>query len=135
MAYFLAKTEPSVYSIDDLARERETVWDGIKNPQALRAVRSMRPGDKVLIYHSGGESQIVGVAEVTSEAREDSKDPKSSVVNLRYVTKLTVPVTLRTVKESGLFSDFALVRQSRLSTMAAPDAFVEWLRKEAQQKI
>lgn len=135
MAYFLAKTEPSVYSIDDLERERETVWDGIKNPQALRAVRSMRPGDKVLIYHSGGESQIVGVAEVASEPRADPKDPKSSVVDLRYVKKLTTPITLRMVKGTGLFSDFALVKQSRLSTMTVPDAFIDWLRKETHQKI
>lgn len=95
----------------------------------------MRPGDKVLIYHSGGESQIVGVAEVASEPRADPKDPKSSVVDLRYVKKLTTPITLRMVKGTGLFSDFALVKQSRLSTMTVPDAFIDWLRKETHQKI
>lgn len=133
MAYFLAKTEPSVYSIDDLERDRETVWDGIKNPQALKAVRSMRAGDKVLIYHSGGESQIVGVAEAIAEARADPKDGKLWVVDLRYVTKLTYPATLKTIKESGLFPDFALVKQSRLSTMEVPEAFVHWLRQQVQQ--
>jgi predicted RNA-binding protein with PUA-like domain len=128
--YFLAKTEPLVYSIDHLAKDHKTVWDGIKNPQALRAVRAMKPGDRVLIYHSGGESQIVGLAKVASEAREDPKDPKSAVVDLEFMRKFENPVTLRAVKDSGLFQDFALVKQSRLSTMEVPAEFVEWLKAQ-----
>jgi predicted RNA-binding protein with PUA-like domain len=135
VSYFLAKTEPSVYSIDDLARDRETIWDGIKNPQALKALRAMQPGDKVLIYHSGGESQIVGVAQVTDHPRPDPKDEKSWVVGLRFVSKLEAPVSLRTIKESGEFDDFALVRQSRLSTMEVPDRFVQWLRAHGTDKL
>ena len=64
MKYFLAKTEPSTYSIDKLREEHKTTWDGVKNPQAVRAIRQMRPGDRVFIYHSGGESAVVGLAKV-----------------------------------------------------------------------
>jgi predicted RNA-binding protein with PUA-like domain len=129
VTYFLAKTEPSTYSIDDLKRDGSTTWDGIKNPQALHAVRSMKPGDRVFIYHSGGTSQIAGLAQVTSEARTDPNDPKSAVVDLKYLAHLDPPTTLAEVKASKLFESWALVRQSRLSTMAAPEDFVSWIRK------
>ncbi|MCC6588705.1 MAG: EVE domain-containing protein [Bryobacterales bacterium] len=128
MNYFLAKTEPSVYSISDLERDQQTVWDGVTNPQALQAIRSMKPGDRVLIYHSGGESQIVGVAEVVSEPRPDPKLTKSVVVELSFLARIDAPVTLKQIKESGEFNDWSLVRQSRLSTMAAPQHFIDWLR-------
>src|SRR3954447_20330878 len=127
-AYFLAKTEPTSYSIDDLKRDKQTNWDGVRNPQAVNAIRSMKPKDRVFIYHSGGQSSIVGVAEVVSEARADPKDDKSAVVELRYLAHLDPPTTLTDVKSSGLFGDWALVRQSRLSTMSAPDPFVQWMR-------
>ena len=130
MKYFLAKTEPKVYSIEDLERDRKTTWDGVTNPQALQAIRQMSAGDKVLIYHSGGVTAIVGVARVASEARPDPKNAKSAVVDLEFVSKLDPPTTLTEVKASAKFADFALVRQSRLSTMAVPQAFVEWLKKK-----
>ncbi|MBL8292269.1 MAG: EVE domain-containing protein [Bryobacterales bacterium] len=128
MNYFLAKSEPSVYSIDDLQRDRRTVWDGVKNAQAVRAIREMAPGDRVLIYHSGGESQIVGMAKVAGEPRPDPKDPKSAVVDFEFLNRFAQPVTLRQIKETGLFQGWALVRQSRLSTMAVPAEFIDWLR-------
>ncbi len=128
MRYFLAKTEASVYSISDLARDARTTWDGVRNAQALAAIRSMRPGDRVFIYHSTGESAIVGLAKVASEPRPDPQDPKLTIVELAFVAKLDPPTTLAEVKGCGLFADFALVRQSRLSTMAVPAAFVEWVR-------
>ena len=127
--YFLAKSEPEVYSVDDLARDKQTQWDGVTNPQAVRAIKDMQPGDRVLIYHSGGVSAIVGVAEVLTAGRPDPKNPKSAIAGLGFVSKLPEPVTLKQVKESKLFDDFALVRQSRLSTMAVPEKFVAWLRK------
>ncbi len=133
MAYFLAKTEPREYAIDDLARDGETVWDGVTNAQAVGVIKGMRPGDILLIYHSGGESAIVGAAEVVSAPRPDPADAKSWVVDVRYRGKLDRPVTLKGIKESGRFADFALVRQSRLSTMAAPDAFVAWLREQGAE--
>jgi len=129
MAYFLAKTDPETYSIDDLEREHKTVWDGVTNPQAVRAIREMKPGDRVFIYHSGGVSGVVGLAAVKSEGRPDPKNPKSAVADLEYAGRIDPPATLAEIKQSGEFDDWALVRQGRLSTMAAPDKFVEWMRK------
>ncbi len=129
MAYFLAKSEPDVYSIDDLERDKRTVWDGVKNPQAVRAIREMKPGDRVFIYHSGGVSSIVGIANVRSEPRDDAKNPKSAVVELEYGGKIDPPTSLAEIKQSKLFDDWALVRQGRLSTMQAPEHFVQWMRK------
>ena len=135
MAYFLAKSEPNVYSIADLERDGQTVWDGVKNNAALLAIRAMRPGDIVLIYHSGGESTIVGAAEITSEPRPDPNVEKSWVVDLRYRGRIAPGVSLRQVKESGKVADFALVRQSRLSTMPVPQSFIDWLREEHGAQI
>jgi predicted RNA-binding protein with PUA-like domain len=129
MAYFLAKSEPTVYSIDDLERDKRTVWDGVKNPQAVHAIREMKPGDRVFIYHSGGVSSVVGIADVRSEGRDDAKNPKSAVVDLEFGGKLDPPTTLAEIKQSNLFDDWELVRQGRLSTMSAPTHFVQWMRK------
>jgi predicted RNA-binding protein with PUA-like domain len=129
MNYFLAKTDPETYSIEDLARDRKTVWDGVRNPQALRAIREMRPGDRVFIYHSMGDACIVGLAKVASAPRPDPKDAKLTVVDFEFLHKLEPPASLREIKESGLFPDWSLVRQGRLSTMSALPAFVEWMRK------
>jgi predicted RNA-binding protein with PUA-like domain len=135
MRYFLAKTDPETYTVDQLAKEKKTVWDGVTNPQAVRAIREMRPGNGVLIYHSGGQAAIVGLAKVISEPRPDPKNPKSAVVELEFVRMIDPPVTLAAIKQSHLFDDWALVRQGRLSTMAVPDEFVEWLRKQTKTKI
>ena len=129
MSYFLAKTDPETYSIDDLERDHRTAWDGVTNPQAVRAIREMRPGDRVFVYHSGGVSGVVGLATVRSEPRDDPKNPKSAVVDLEYSGRIDPPVTLAEIKQSGKFTDWVLVRQGRLSTMSAPQAFVEWMRK------
>ena len=129
MKYFLAKTDPETYSIDDLEREHRTAWDGVTNPQAVRAIREMRPGDLVFIYHSGGISSVVGIGMVRSEPREDPKNAKSAVVDLEFAGRLESPVTLAEIKQSGKFDDWALVRQGRLSTMAAPEKFVAWMRE------
>src|SRR5581483_2149699 len=127
MAWFLAKTDPETYSIDDLAREKRTVWDGVTNPQAVRAIREMKRGDRVLVYHSGGASGIVGLARVVGDPRDDPKNAKSAVVDLEFERKLDAPVTLAEIKQSGRFADWALVRQGRLSTMKAPEEFIAWL--------
>jgi predicted RNA-binding protein with PUA-like domain len=128
MNYFLAKTEPSTYSIDDLERDRGTTWDGVTNAQAVRTIREMRPGDRVFIYHSGGVSSIVGFANVKSQPRDDAKNAKSAVVDLEFAGRLE-PVTLAEIKSSKKFDDWALVRQGRLSTMAVPEKFVAWMRE------
>ena len=130
MAYFLAKTDPTTYSIDDLERDETTVWDGVRSAAALLAIRAMHPDDEVLIYHSQGEAAIVGLARVVSEPRTDPNDLKSWVVDLTFVRRLSQPVTLREIKESHLFDDWALVRQGRLSTMSVPEKVVSWLKEK-----
>lgn len=130
MAYFLAKTDPATYSIDDLERDKTTVWDGVRNPAALLAIRAMRSSNEVLIYHSQSEAAIVGLARVESEPRPDPNDAKSWVVDMAFVRRLSQPVTLREIKESHLFDDWALVRQGRLSTMSVPDKVIAWLKEK-----
>lgn len=130
MAYFLAKTDPETYSIDQLEKEKRTTWDGVNNPQAVRAIREMKTGDKVFIYHSGGLSAVVGLAKVVSDSRPDPKNPRSAVADFEYVGRIEPAVTLGDIKQSKQFDDWALVRQGRLSTMAAPEKFVEWMRKK-----
>ncbi len=127
--YFLAKTDPETYSIENLQQERHTVWDGVRNVQALLAIREMRENDRVFIYHSMGTPSVVGLAKVTADGRPDPKNSKLAVVDLEFLTLLNPPVTLHEIKESKLFEDWALVRQSRLSTMTAPITFVRWMRK------
>jgi predicted RNA-binding protein with PUA-like domain len=128
MTYFLAKTDPETYSIDNLEHDRVAVWDGVRHPQALRAIQAMHPHDDVLIYHSQGEAAIVGLARVVSEPRPDPNDSKSWVVDMAFVRRLAQPVTLREIKQSHLFDDWALVRQGRLSVMNVPDNVITWLK-------
>ena len=135
MNYFLAKTDPETYSIDDLERDHKTVWNGVRNAQAVRAIKNMKPGDKVFVYHSMGNACIVGLMKVTSEPRPDAKEPKSWVVDVEFVRKFDLPVTLREIKEVGLFDDWNLVYQSRLSTMAAPEKFVKWMGQKNNKYI
>lgn len=127
-SYFLAKTDPETYSAAQFAQDGQTVWDGVKNAQALQAIRAMRAGDRVFIYHSMGDAAIVAMAEVVGDGRPDPVNPKLAVADFRYRCAIEPPVTLREIKESGLFADWALVKQSRLSTMEAPAKFVKWLR-------
>jgi predicted RNA-binding protein with PUA-like domain len=128
LAYFLVKTEPADYSLEDLAREQRTVWDGVRNPQAVRFIAQMRPGDRLLIYHSGTQAALVGLARVVSWPRPDPADSRSQVVEIEFVRPLARPVSLREIKESQLFADWSLVRQPRLSVMAVPERFLHWLR-------
>ena len=130
MNFFLAKTDPETYSLEDLEREHRTVWDGVTNPQAVKTIREMRAGDKIFVYHSGGAggSAVVGLAKVLSEGRQDPKNPKSAVADLEFIGRLEPPTTLAEIKQTEKFNDWALVRQGRLSTMHAPETFVTWMR-------
>jgi predicted RNA-binding protein with PUA-like domain len=132
MAYFLAKTDPITYSIENLEHDKETTWEGVRNAQALRIIQAMRPGDEVLIYHSNsmGKAAIVGLARVSSEPRPDPKNSKSWVVDMTFIRRFTQPVTLREIKDSHLFDDWSLIRQSRLSTMTVPESVVVWLKEK-----
>jgi predicted RNA-binding protein with PUA-like domain len=129
-SYFLAKTDPETYPVEQLEREGQTVWDGVQNPQALRAIRDMKSGDRVFIYHSMGDAAIVGLADVVGGGRADTKDPKLAVADFRFRGHIEPPVTLREIKETHLFDDWALVRQSRLSTMTVPEVFVKWMKSK-----
>ena len=130
MTYFLAKTDPETYSLDQLEQDHVTVWDGVRNPQAVRTIQQMRPGDDVLIYHSMNEKAIVGLGRVVSEPRPDAYDSKSWVVDIEFVRRLEHSVTLQEIRESHLFDTWSLIRQSRLSTTDVPDTVVEWLREK-----
>jgi predicted RNA-binding protein with PUA-like domain len=119
--YWIVKTEPSTYSYDDLARQKTAVWDGVKNNLALKHLRQMKPGDQVLVYHTGDEKAVVGLAEVVSAAYPDpkQKDPKLAVVDLKARARLPRPVPLAEIKTDRAFADLGLVRMGRLSVMPA----------------
>jgi predicted RNA-binding protein with PUA-like domain len=129
MTYYLAKTDPETYSLEDLAREKRTTWDGVKNPQALRAIQAMQTGDRVFIYHSMGQAAVTGLAKVVGAPRPDPANSKLTVIDFEFLERLEPPTTLEEIKKSGLFQDWSLVRQSRLSTMSAPAEFVKWMRR------
>ncbi len=133
MNYFLAKTDPDTYSIADLQKEKITTWDGVHSYAAIAAIKQWQVGDQVLIYHSQGEARIVGLAEVLTLPHENKNDPRPSwVADLKFLKEFpeNKKISLKEIKESGLFADFALVRQSRLSTMKCPENFISWLAKK-----
>ncbi len=119
MNYWLVKTEPDSYAYGDLEREGRTVWNGVSNSWALQSLRRMAPADRVLVYHTGKEKRIVGIAEVISRAYPDPEgdDPACVVVDLKAERKLPRPVSLAEIREDARFTDFELVRVSRLSVM------------------
>ncbi len=125
MATFLFKTEPSDFSFDDLVREKRCVWTGVSNPAALNQLRTVRKGDDVLIYHTGDERAIVGLARAASGAYEDPKkpgkndrgEPKFAVVDLVPVRAAKTPIDLSAIKADKRFAKFPLVTQGRLSVM------------------
>lgn len=131
MPSYLLKTEPSVYSFDDLLRDKRTVWDGVANAQALIVLRAMKRGDEVLIYHSNEGKAIVGIAKVAKQAYPDPQldDPKRVVIDIQAVKPLPTPVTLAEIKAVPGLGDLALVRQSRLSCMAVSPAHRKLLAK------
>ena len=124
MTYWLLKTEPGCYSIDDLEREKKTVWDGVENNLALKYLRQMKKGDLAIIYHTGDEKAAVGVCEVSSNPYIDpaKSDPKLAVVDVKMKKRLLRPVTLQEVKTMKGMSDFLLVKMPRLSVMPVTDA-------------
>ena len=130
MAKWLLKTEPSVYSWDDLLRDKKTIWDGVTNATALKHIRSMQKGDAALIYHSGDERRAIGVAEVASApyANPKEKDEKLAVVDIRPKRKLPRPVTLDEFKSDPAFAGWDLLRISRLSVVPVPEKI--WMRIE-----
>lgn len=136
MATLLLKTEPSVYSYADLARDGTARWDGVSNPAALIALRSARAGDEAYIYHTGGERAIVGLAKITSDPYEDpakpglTKDglPRFAVVDLKPLRDAATGLTLDEMKSDDAFKGFELLRLPRLSIMVVPPAIDRLIR-------
>jgi predicted RNA-binding protein with PUA-like domain len=126
--FWILKTEPSTYSFDDLVRDRRTVWDGITNALALKHLRSMAKGDQAMIYHTGDEKAIIGLATIIGTPHPDPKadDPKLAVVDVEAGARVPKPVSLAAVKADPAFADLALVRMSRLSVI--PVSADHWRR-------
>ncbi len=121
---YLLKSEPEVYSFAHLQRDKETVWDGVTNPTAVKHLHQMKPGDKLVIYHTGDQRQAVGTAEVVSV---DAANPKTPLVRIKAGKPLSEPRTLSSIKAHKLFADSPLVSQGRLSVVPLTDAQYEWL--------
>jgi predicted RNA-binding protein with PUA-like domain len=116
---YLLKTEPSVYSFTNLQRDQTTVWDGVTNPAAVKHLREMKPGEHLVIYHTGDEKSAVGTATVVSV---DASDAKTPLVKIKVGKPAAKPVTLAEIKANKLFTESPLVRQGRLSVVPLTDA-------------
>jgi predicted RNA-binding protein with PUA-like domain len=123
MDYFLFKTEPEVYSFDDFLRDKETVWDGVTNPTAVKHLREMKPGTKWIFYHTGDERRALGTGTVTSV---DPSDPKVPVVKVKAGKRLKTAKTLDEIKGEPLFRDSPLVKIGRLSVVPLTETQWEW---------
>jgi predicted RNA-binding protein with PUA-like domain len=122
---YLLKTEPDAYSISDLKRDGETVWDGVTNPAAVKNLREMHVRDLLVIYHTGNERAAVGTATVVSV---NAKDPKVPLVRIRFGKTVSLK-TLDNIKLEPLFRDSPLIRQGRLSVVPLTDEQFRWLTK------
>lgn len=123
MPYFLFKSEPDVYSFDDLLREKETVWDGVTNPTAVKHLREIKPGTKWIFYHTGDEKTAVGTGTVVSV---DPTDPKVPIVRVKAGARLKHPRTLAAIKAEKLFADSPLVLIGRLSVVPLTEEQWHW---------
>jgi len=122
MAHWILKTEPSAYAFDRLVTEKTARWDGVTNPLALKNIRAMRRGDELMIYHTGDEKAVVGLATVASAPYPDPKDARLVVVDIEAGKALPRPVTLGEIRKEPLLKDLALVRMPRLSVVPATSA-------------
>jgi predicted RNA-binding protein with PUA-like domain len=123
-SFYLLKTEPSEYSLADLQRDKVTVWDGVSNPVAVKNLRGMKSGDKLIIYETGDHKSAVGTATVVSV---DNSDPKSPAVEIKAGKPLPKPITLGEIKSKKLFADSPLVRIGRLSVVPLIEAQYKFL--------
>jgi predicted RNA-binding protein with PUA-like domain len=123
MSFFLFKTEPDVYSFDDFLRDRETVWDGVTNPSAVKHLREMKPGTKWIFYHTGEERTAVGTGTVVSV---DPANPKVPIVTVKAGKRLRQPKTLTAIKAEPLFASSPLVLIGRLSVVPLTEEQWEW---------
>lgn len=123
MAYFLLKTEPTVYSYSDLERDKRAVWDGVSSPGGLMHIRAAKKGDLAYIYHTGDEKKVVGICEISSDPYVDPKagNPKLFVFEIKPKRKLKKPVTLEQLKSDKRFKDSRIINEPRLSVQPVPD--------------
>ena len=126
MAYWLVKSEPSVYSWEQFEKDKQTVWSGVRNYAARLHLRAMKKGDEVLFYHSNEGLAIVGIAKVSREQYQDptTQDDKWIAVDLKPFKRLKKPVSLAQIKEDASLANMALVRLGRLSVQPVTDE--EW---------
>jgi len=124
---YLLKTEPSEYSFGDLQRDKTTIWDGVSNPVALKNLRAMKPGERLVMYETGDHKSAVGTATVVSL---EASDPKNPQVKIKVGNALAKPVTLAEMKANKLFADSPLVRQGRLSVVPLSTAQYKFLTGE-----
>ncbi|MFY9646398.1 MAG: EVE domain-containing protein [Terriglobales bacterium] len=124
---YLLKTEPTVYSFADLEREKATIWDGVTNPAAVKHLREMKPGERLVIYHTGDEKSAVGTASVVAV---DASDPRVPKVKIKVGKAIAQPKTLTEIKARPAFAESPLVRQGRLSVVPLTAAQYAWLAGE-----
>ena len=135
MKIWLLKTEPSVYSYDDLERDGETMWDGVTNNAALKNIRAIEKGDLAIIYHTGEEKAAVGVAEVSRGyyVNPETDDPKLAVCDVKAKNRLPAPIALSQIKAHPDLQDWELVRQARLSVVPVSEKQWKILQKLANE--
>jgi predicted RNA-binding protein with PUA-like domain len=124
---YLLKTEPSEYSFADLERDKQTTWDGVSNPVALKHLRSMKPGERLIIYETGDHKSAVGTASVVSV---DPSDPRNPAVKIKVGKAIAKAVSLAEIKSKPLFAESPLVRQGRLSVVPLTAAQYKFLTGE-----
>jgi predicted RNA-binding protein with PUA-like domain len=122
--HYLLKTEPSEFSFADLQKSDTTIWDGVSNPVALKHLRGMEKGDKLVVYHTGDERTAVGTATVESV---DPSDPRNPRVKIKAGKSIAKPRTLADIKTNKLFAESPLVRQGRLSVVPLTQQQYDWL--------
>ena len=136
MAYWLVKSEPSVYSWDQLVKDKQTDWTGVRNYAARNHLKSMKKGDEVFFYHSNEGLEIVGIAKVAKEAYQDPTTEETTwvCVDLKPYKKLKTPVSLATIKKEKRLKDMALIRIGRLSVQPVSEKEYELILEMAGEK-
>jgi predicted RNA-binding protein with PUA-like domain len=136
MKYWLLKTEPSVYSFNDLLSDGKTCWDGVTSNAGLKFIRSIQKGDFAFIYHTGNEKCITGISEIVSNPYKDPKSDDESLVvfDIKPLKKLVKEITLTQLKSDKVFSDFALVREGRLTVVPVSKELWNYILKLSDTK-
>lgn len=137
MSFWIIKTEPSTYSLDDLIQDKTTCWDGVRNYQARNNLSLMKKGDLAMVYHSVGPKELVGVVEIIKEAYPDPTDHTGiwKAVDIKFIAKLKKPLTLAQIKQEKQLENLSLVKQGRLSVALVPNTQWRFLLNMSETKI